>query len=60
MLTHSVQIYSILLIEDKNLLISSGLDGSKLWDLNNYKLIIHFKETCCDVGMVYVELMKIK
>ena len=47
MLTHSDQIYSILLIEDKNILISSGLDGSKLWDLNNYKLIIHFKETCC-------------
>ena len=31
---HSYDVYSILLLEDKNILISSG-NGIKIWDLNN-------------------------
>ena len=38
---------SILLFEDKNILISSGLDGTKFWDLNNYKNIIHIEKAIC-------------
>ncbi len=44
-LTHSHKIFSILLIEDKNILISGGGDGIKFWNINNYELLIHFKET---------------
>ena len=49
-LNHSDKICSIILLEDKNILISSGYDGTKLWDLNNYnniKCIKYFQETCC-------------
>ena len=34
-------IYNILLLEDKNILISVK-DGLKLWTLNNFKLITYF------------------
>ena len=43
-------IYIFLLFEDKNILISSGGDGTKFWDLNNYNninCIKDFKETWC-------------
>ena len=46
-LTHSKYIYSLLLLEDKNILISSGGDGTKFWDLNDYNCIKYFKETWC-------------
>ena len=49
-LNHSDKICSIILLEDKNILISSGYDGTKLWDLNNYnniKCIKYFQETWC-------------
>ena len=49
-LKHSDWIFSLLLLEDKNILISSGYDGTKLWDLNNYnniKCIKYFQETWC-------------
>ena len=32
-------IYSILLIEKKNILISSGGNGTKIWNVNNFELI---------------------
>ena len=38
-LTHSERINSILLCEDKNILISSGENETKFWSLNNYKCI---------------------
>ncbi len=47
---HSDRISSLLLLEDKNILISSGYDGTKLWnynEINNIKLIKEFKETFC-------------
>ncbi len=47
-LTHSKWINSILLLEDKNILISSGLDGTKFWNLNeinNINCIKHFEDT---------------
>ena len=49
-LNHSDKITSLLLLEDKNILISSGLDGTKLWnynEINNINLIKEFKETYC-------------
>ena len=48
------KICSILYLNDKNILISSGYDGTKFWNLNkkeinynNIYLIKHFEETCC-------------
>ena len=49
-LTHSNYVCSLLLLEDKNILISSGGDGTKFWDLNDYNninCIKYFKETFC-------------
>ena len=49
-LNHSNYVCSLLLFEDKNILISSGGDGTKFWDLNNYNninCIKDFKETYC-------------
>ena len=50
-LKHSDYICSLLLLEDKNILISSGGDGTKLWnynEMNNINLIKEFKETYCE------------
>ena len=47
-LMHSNFIYSILLIQDKNLLISSDSNGTKLWNINNFELIKYFEEAKCD------------
>ena len=49
-LKHSDKVNSLLFLEDKNILISSGEDGTKLWNLkeiNNINLIKEFKETSC-------------
>ena len=51
-LTHSNKIVSLLLLEDKNILISSGGDWTKFWsfnenEINNINLIHHFEETFC-------------
>jgi len=53
-LTHSDYVYSILFFEDKNILISSGKDGTKFWNLNkneinynNINCIKDFKEVYC-------------
>ena len=49
-LKHSDKITSLLLLEDNNILISSGYDGTKLWkynEINNINLIKEFKETYC-------------
>ncbi len=49
-LKHSDKITSLLLLEDKNILISSGFDGTKLWnynEINNINLIKEFQETFC-------------
>ena len=50
-LTHSSEIWSLLYLEDKNILISSGYDGTKFWNLNknennydNIKCIKSFKD----------------
>ena len=45
---NSYKIWSILLLEDKNIFVSAGDEGTKLWNLNNSELIIHFKEICCN------------
>ena len=46
-LSHSNCVYSILLLDDINILISSGFDGTKLWNLNNFELIIYFQKVKC-------------
>ena len=46
-LNHYDQVFSILLLEDKNILVSSGYDGTILWNLNNFELIYHFIDTYC-------------
>ena len=46
-LTNYDKVWSILLLEDKNILISGGKDGTKFWNLNNFEFIICFKETFC-------------
>ena len=51
-LYHSNSIWSILLLENKNILISSGLDGTKVWNFNmneirNCKMIKYFDNVYC-------------
>jgi len=45
--THLDYIKSIILINEKNYLISSGGDGTKIWNLNNKENIISFPEAKC-------------
>ncbi len=47
-LKHSKWISSILLLNDKNILISSAKDGTKFWNLTNYKCINYIQETYCE------------
>ena len=46
-LTHSNWINSMILINEKNLLISSGLDGTKIWNLKNLQCINFIKNAIC-------------
>jgi WD40 repeat protein len=53
-LTHSNKICSILYLEDKNILISCGLDGTRFWNLNknesnynNINCIQYFEKVDC-------------
>ena len=46
-LNHSNVVYSILLLEDKNILISSGINETKIWNFNNFELIICLNNTWC-------------
>ena len=46
-LSHLNYISSILIIEDKNILISSGVDGTNFWSFDNYDNIIYIKDTWC-------------
>ena len=60
-LNHSKEVFSILLLKDKNILVSSGNDMN--FFLENKKkneLIINFKTLYVIVEILYVELMKIK
>ncbi len=49
-LNHSNWVTSILLIQEFNILISSGLNGTKLWNINNFELIKYFKEVECFIN----------
>ena len=46
-LKHFNCVFSIILFIYRNILISSGNDGAKLWNLNNCELIKYFKEVVC-------------
>ena len=46
-LTHSKRVLSILLLENKNIIISSGDDGTIFWNFQNCILIIHFNNAVC-------------
>ncbi len=47
---NNISILSILLLEDKNFLISSGDNGTKFWNLNNYEFIIYIKDAICKLN----------
>ena len=49
-LMNNISILSILLLEDKNILISSGDNGTKFWNLNNYEFIIYIKDAICKLN----------
>ena len=46
-LKHNDAIFSILLLEDKNILISSGWDGTIIWNYNNLRILKYIKDTEC-------------
>ena len=46
-LTNFNRVLSILYLDDKKLFVSSGLDGTRFWSLNNYELIIYIKDAYC-------------
>ena len=46
-LKNSEFIHSILLFEDKNMLICSGKEGTFFWDIIKYQIIFHLKEATC-------------
>ena len=46
-ISNSSYILSLLLIENKKILVSAGYDGTKFWALNVFKLINHFEDTHC-------------
>ena len=46
-LIHNNKVYSILLFEKNNILISSGESGTKIWNLKKYECIIYIKEAEC-------------
>ena len=44
-LNHKVFVNAFLLLEDYNMIISAGWDGTYFWDLSNYNLIIKIKNS---------------
>ena len=46
-LNHSNVVYSILLLKDENILISSGVGETKIWNFNNFELIFCLNNTWC-------------
>ena len=47
-LEHLDKVYSFLFFDKKKLLISSGYDGTNIWDIINFKLIHHFDDVNCN------------
>ena len=41
------RIRSILLLSEKNILVSSGYEGTKLWNLNNFECFYYIKDAIC-------------
>ena len=54
------KVISILLLVDKNILISCRKNGVKFWNLNKYEFTINFDNIIINGKIVYVELVKIK
>ena len=46
-LKHISWVYSILILEDLNILISSGSNGTKFWNINNYEFITFIENAFC-------------
>ena len=46
-INHINKVHSILLLEDKNILVSSGKFGTNFYDINFYNCIFSFDETYC-------------
>ena len=49
-LVHNDEVKSLLLLKDKNILISSGWDGTYFWNIYNFELIIYKEAFCCKVN----------
>ena len=47
LIKHSNIVYSILLLEDKNYLISSGEFGTNIYNINSFNCIIEYNEVKC-------------
>jgi WD40 repeat protein len=47
LIKHSNIVYSILLLEDKNYLVSSGEFGTNIYNINSFNCIIEFNEVKC-------------
>ena len=56
LLKNDKSIYSILLIEKKNILISSGENGTKFYNLNNYELICNIINAKCYSNNALIQL----
>ncbi len=46
-LLHPINIKSILVLNEKNILISSGFDGTKFWNILNYECVNYIKKIKC-------------
>ena len=46
-LLHPINIESILLFTEKNILISSGFDGTKFWNILNYECVNYIRKVKC-------------
>ncbi len=49
-LNHSKEVFSILLLKDKNILVSSGWDGTYFWNIYNFEFIFYEEAFCCKVN----------
>ena len=50
-LNHCNYVKSLLFLKEKNLLISSGKDGTKFWNINNMNFICDFEKLDVVIGM---------
>ena len=47
---HDDEVKSLLLLKDKNILVSSGWDGTYFWNIYNFEFIFYEEAFCCKVN----------